>query len=84
MMDDAADFVMDVLFPLFLAGVLLVGSLWILAVIFDGVQSVRAEPASIACQAKGLNSARRSLTTQVTCVPRPGHGVDSLMVKVTQ
>lgn len=84
MMDDAADFVMDVLLPLLFAAVVLGGVFILSAIAFDGVQSVRAEPASIACRAKGLNSARRNFTTQVTCVPRPGHGVDSLIVKVTQ
>lgn len=49
--------------------------------VVDWVASYRAEPAAIACHARGLDDMRRSFHSAVTCVPRAGHGVDSLVVK---
>lgn len=65
------------------AGMMVVGFFFLLLLWggVEAVQSYRAEPAQIACHQRGLDDMRRSFHSAVTCVPRSGHGVDSLVVK---
>jgi hypothetical protein len=46
-----------------------------------GVVAYRAEPAEIACRSQGMDHARRSFSARVTCVPRAGHSVDTLIIR---
>ena len=74
---DAFNVIMvPVLAVLVIALIGMIGSL-----VVDGVQGYRAQPAAIACEAQGLESARRTFTTTVTCVPVPGHSVDTLIIR---
>jgi hypothetical protein len=53
----------------------------ITAMLTIGVVAYRAEPAEIACRSQGMDHARRSFSTRVTCVPRAGHSVDTLIIR---
>jgi hypothetical protein len=46
-------------------------ALFVLAVVTDVVQSVRAEPAVVACGLRQMNARRYSFTDSVVCVPHP-------------
>ena len=45
------------------------------------VTNMRAEPAVIACRARGLDGLHPPFSTEVTCAPRVGQAIDTLYVK---
>lgn len=45
------------------------------------VTKIRAEPAVIACRARGLDGLHPPFSTEVTCAPRVGQAIDTLYVK---
>lgn len=53
------------------------------AAVLDGVYSYRAEPATIACHQKQMDSMRLTFTDSVVCVPYPMRR-DSTTVQVIQ
>ena len=76
-MRDLGDMLFDA-FPYLLFGAV---ALFIGFTLFVGSVAYRAEPAEIACRAQGMDHARRSFSTTVTCVPRTGHAVDTLIIR---
>ena len=45
------------------------------------VTNIRAEPAVIACRARGLDGLHPSFSAEVTCAPRTGQAIDTIYVK---
>jgi hypothetical protein len=46
-------------------------AVFLIAMCADGIQAYRAEPASIACEARQMAPRRRTFSTDVQCVPVP-------------
>ena len=46
-------------------------SVFLIALCADGIQAYRAEPASIACEARQMAPRRRTFSADVQCVPVP-------------
>lgn len=45
------------------------------------VTRIRAQPAVIACRARGLDGLHPPFSAEVTCAPRVGQAIDTLYVK---
>jgi hypothetical protein len=59
-------------------------ALWFVGLGMDGIQSWRAQSASIGCAAQGMAHERYFLSTRVVCTPRASHGVDTVVVHVPE
>lgn len=75
------DIFMEWLVTSFATTVILLSIAMLGVAIVEIAQSVRSEPAVIACRERGMDHVRRKLSSKVVCVPQVEHSVDTLIIR---